>query len=127
MSQSISRRSIAKYAVAQITDGTPLEDVVTQVAAYLIETGRVREADLVVRAIEDEFAARGTVIARVTTAQPLTDTLRGVITSQLAAKAVSMKEIVDPAVIGGVRIETADQLFDGTIKRKLLTLRHQKV
>jgi len=127
MNTHISRRSLASYAVSQIETGVSTEHVLDELAAYLVSAGREREADLVVRSIEDEFAARGTIIARVMTAEPLTEALRGQIAERIGGQKVHLDEKVDSSVLGGVRIETPDQTFDGTIKRKLLTLRHAKM
>ncbi len=79
------------------------------------------------RAIEDEIAARGTVVARVATAPPLTSELEAAITQLVGAKEITIAESVDPGLIGGVRIETPGKLLDATIKRKLLALRQAKV
>ncbi len=127
MNVRISRRSLASYAVSQIEAGVSIAHTLDELAAYLISADRDREADLVIRSIEDEFAAHGTVIARVVTAEPLTDTLRSKIAARIGGKHVHLDEHIDSTVLGGVRIETPDQTFDGTIKRKLLTLRHAKM
>ena len=126
MQQKISRRKIAQYVVTSHESGAPLETLMTEVAAYLIATKRTREADLTVRAIEDVLAGRGTVVARVTTAHPLDEQLRREITALVGGN-VSIDEIVDPAVVGGVRIETPGKLLDATVKRKLLALRQAKM
>lgn len=127
MNARISRRSLARYVASQIENGVSTGHVLEELAAYLVTAGREREADLVVRSIEDEFASRGTVIARVVTAEPLTDALRTLIGARVGGDTVHLDEKIDPTVLGGIRIETPDQTFDGTIKRKLLTLRHAKI
>jgi len=38
---------------------------------------------------------------------------------------VELKVIVDPSVIGGVVAQVGDQVFDGTIRRKLELAREQ--
>ena len=127
MQTKISRRKLAIYVVDQFDHGTRFEKAIEQLAAYLIESRRLREIDLVVRAIEDELAARGTVVARVTTARPLNETLRKSIEKMIAAKQVYVKEIVDPTILGGVCIETPSHTLDATMKRKLLALRQAKI
>lgn len=126
MQGKISRRKLALHAVQASERGT-LGDALREIAAYLIDSRRLREADLVVRAIEDEFAARGTVIARVTTARPLTSELKAAITSIVGAREIAIAESVNPELIGGVRIETPGKLLDATMKRKLLALRQAKI
>lgn len=126
MQGRLSRRKLAQYAVDAYEKGK-FEDALQSIAAYLIESRRLREVELVVRAIEDELAARGTVIAHVATARPLTAELQNAITKLVGAKEISLVETINPELIGGVRIETPGKLLDATIKRKLLTLRQAKI
>ena len=126
MQGKISRRKLAQYAVDAQANGK-LSVVLQEIAAYLIESRRLRETELVVRAIEDELAMRGTVVAHVATARPLTHELQTAIKQLIGAKEISIVESVDPELIGGVRIETPGKLLDATVKRKLLALRQAKM
>jgi F0F1-type ATP synthase delta subunit len=127
MQQKISRRKLAMYIADSLEKGASLSALLRELAAYLVLTKRTREAELVVRAVEDTLAERGSVIARVTTAHPLDATLRREIEQLVDAKTVHLYEIVDPEVIGGVRIETPGAFLDATLKRKLLALRQAKL
>ncbi len=127
MHPKISRRKLAEFVVDSFERGNSLSHAVDQLAAYLVETGRVREANLVVRMIETVLSERGTVIVRVTSAHSLSEALRRDVEAQVSATKVLYEEIIDPSVIGGVRIETPGQLLDATMKRKLLALRQAKV
>lgn len=126
MQGRISRRKLADYAATAASNGT-LSDAIREIAAYLIESRRTREAELVVRSIEDELAARGVVVARVATARALEATLKDQITSLVNAREIHITETIDPDLIGGVRIETPGKLLDATVKRKLLALRQAKI
>lgn len=126
MQGKISRRKLAKY-VADAAETGVLAEALRAIAAYLIESRRLREAELVVRAIEDEFAARGVVIARVESARPLSVELKQSIAELVDARELHFVETVTPELIGGVRIETPGNLLDATIQRKLLALRQAKI
>ena len=126
MAEKISRRRLAHYVADQIMAGQSVDIVMPQVAAYLVESRRLRETDLVIRAIEDEFAARGHIIARVTAARPLDSVLRQAIES-LVGGHVYIDETVDSSVVGGIKVETPTAILDATIKRKLLALRQAKI
>lgn len=126
MPGKISRRKLAQHVVDAAGDGK-LAPALQQLAAYLIDERRLRETDLVVRAIEDEFAARGIVIANVASARPLTAELEAAVKSIVAAKQIHIVSTVEADLIGGVRIETPGRLLDATIKRKLLALSQAKV
>ncbi len=123
----LSRRKLAGYVADAADSKEGLAVALRDVAAYLIDSRRLREVDLVVRAIEDEFAARGVVIARVAATHPLTAELRGAVQAIVGAKEVHITESINPELIGGVRIETPGKLLDATIKRKLLALRQAKM
>lgn len=127
MADKLSRRKIAQFVADRATSKKQLTAAIEQVAGYLVDSRRVREATLVVRAIEDELAARGSVIATVTTAHPLDATLRTTIEKLISAKELSLREQVDPEVIGGVRIETPGSKLDATIQTKLLALSRAKL
>ena len=126
MQGKISRRKLAKY-VADAADSGALAEALRAVAAYLIESRRLREVELIVRAIEDEFATRGEVIARVESARPLSAELKQSIAELVDAREMHLIETVTPEIIGGVRIETPGNLLDATIQRKLLALRQAKI
>lgn len=122
MAASVSRRKLAEYCTGQIIAGE-IKMAMKQLAAYLIETGREREADLIIRDIEGMLADRGTILATVTTAHPLSAALRSTLADLLKGKTVHMREIVDESVLGGVRIELPGKLYDATVKRKLESLK----
>ncbi len=122
MTVSISRRKLAQYAASMILSGHT-EQVMQQIAAYLVLEHRTREANLVVRDIEAELASRGVVLATVTTAHALTTELRMAIESMLDAEHVYITEVIDPSVIGGVRVDMPGRQYDATVRRKLELLK----
>ena len=126
MQRKIPRRKIAEYAASRITAGDPVATVLDEVAAYLLESGRVREQTLVVRAIEDALAQMGDVVANVTTAHPLDAEQRAEVKKLIGAPNVHLREVVNPDVLGGVRLETPGARLDGTLQRKILALRRAK-
>ena len=127
MQGKISRRKLALYVADAIEAKQRLGAILAEVAAYLVDSKRTREAELLVRAIEDELAARGIVIAHVVTARPLAKELEQAITKMIDAREIHLDAEVDPSIIGGVRVETPGKLLDATIKRKLLALHQAKI
>ena len=126
MAGRVSRRKLAAYAADRLARGDQIDDLVRELASYLVETRTTREADLLVASIEDELQAHGVVIADTTTAHPLTAALKKQIQAIVGDSKVHIREHVDPSVIGGVRIELPDRQFDGTIERKLIALKGAK-
>jgi len=127
MAERISRRKLADYIVNRVERGDGIGAVVEELAAYLIDTRRTREAMLIVRSIEDELAARGTVVAHVQSARPLSNEMKEAIQRLLNASTVHLNEEVDPALIGGIRIEAPGKRLDATVKRKILALGQVKM
>ncbi|QQS19498.1 F0F1 ATP synthase subunit delta [Candidatus Saccharibacteria bacterium] len=127
MQARLSRRKIATYVASQAQNGVVPEHVVEEVAAYLMESRRVRELPLVVRAIEDALADRGVVVATITSARPLDDALRAAVREQTGGTEVHLREIIDPRVLGGIRLQTPDASYDGTVQNKLQALRAVKL
>lgn len=70
----------------------------------------------------------GSAIAVVTTAAPLDDarlkTLAGVL-SERYGRAVAVNRRVDPAILGGMRVEIGDDVIDGSVAARLADVRHQ--
>lgn len=126
MAERISRRKLAGFVVDRIDDGS-LSHAIEELAAYLIDTKRTREAGLVARSIEDELAARGTFIVHASSARPINEEVKDAIQRLLNASKVHLTEEVDPSLIGGIRIEAPGKRLDATVKRKILALNQVKM
>lgn len=126
MPARLSRRKLAAYAADSLSRGDDASALLRELAAYLVSTKTTREADLLVAAIEDELQTRGVIIADVTTARPLSAELKKLIKAAVGGKELHIRERVDSAVIGGVRIELPDSQLDGTIQHKLIALKGAK-
>lgn len=125
----VSRRKLANYFADQLLAGK--KGVVDQLAAYLIDTGRTKEAELIVRDIEDALATRGTVVADIQSAHALTKETQAALSDFLKrttqAKRVELRHVVDESLLGGVRIGVPGAEIDTTLRRKLTNLKASKV
>ena len=73
-------------------------------------------------------ARRQQALAEVRTAVPLDDAQRQDLVkalTQVTGRNVELKVVIDPSVIGGVVARVGEQVFDGTIRRKLEMAREQ--
>lgn len=127
MAGRLSRRKLATYVAEQLVKGTPAKEVLGELAAFLVDTRRTDELELVVRDIELELASRGVVVADITTAHPLSESLKKDIKALVGGKSLQIRENIDQTVLGGVRIDLPGKRFDGTIRRKLTALKAKQV
>lgn len=95
-----------------------------EVAAYVLAEGRTKELDSLLRDVMQERAEAGIVEAVAVSARPLTNTIRENIRRQLKqaypkAEQIIISERQDPSVIGGVKIELANEQLDLSLQAKL--------
>ncbi len=124
----LSRRKIAAYFADELMDG---RDVTKPLAAYLVETKRTREYELVIRDIEAALAKRGTLVVDIASSRDLAAETKKTITDYLkqtsGAASVEMRSHVDPSLLGGVRIETPGKRLDTTLRHRLNQLTASKI
>src|SRR5471030_2654093 len=98
--------------------------VVREAAAWLVTTGRVRQARYLARDVAGILADKGYVLVRVTSARPLSEAARGSLESfireQTGAHEIELETAVDATVISGVHIETPLAGLDATVHTKLV-------
>lgn len=125
----LTRRELADYIAAQLQAGNGA--VIEELAAYLIESRRTREAGLIVRDIESALARRGIIVAHVSSAHTLDASsrlsLEAVLKQTFGATSLQLKERVEPALLGGVKVLAADKELDASARRRLQQLRSVKV
>lgn len=93
----------------------------------LIDGGRVQLFREIVQRYHAEWNARNNVhTARVVTAMPLGDEENRTVQKALETAisgSVEMETSIDPALVGGLKVEIDGHLFDGTVKGRLEALR----
>ena len=108
-----------------------LDQEATNLARLLIESRRVNQ----VEAIEEEFQrlsdeAAGRVRATATTAVELSTDVREDIRRDLSErlnKDVRLSVVVDPRILGGLRLQFGDHVIDATVATRLAQLRRSLV
>ena len=123
MPARISRRKIAEYVADHVVANKKIGQILKEVAAFLVETKRTRELELLVRDIESALEVRGIVVADVTSAYQLNDTLKANIAKLVGGKNLVLREVVDANVLGGIRLTTPSQRLDATLRRKIQGLK----
>lgn len=124
----LSRRSIAEYIADALMDGTtPKNILLKELAALLIDAKRTKELDLIIKDIEYRLADKGVMHATVVSAHELTvetkKALEAFVKQETTATTVSLSSMIEPAVIGGVKISIPGRELDQTIARQLTVLK----
>jgi F-type H+-transporting ATPase subunit delta len=118
-----------KRAVLEDLLGERASPHTVNLLAFLVDSGRARDLQRIVTTLAEVAAERRRkAVAEVRTAVPLDDEQRKRLEKALSkatGKELELKVLVDPSVIGGVVARVGDQVFDGTIKRKLEMAREQ--
>ncbi len=129
----VSRRKLAKYVAEQIIAGN--DTIMEEIASLLVYEKRQREIELLVRDVEAELAEHGEIVASVESARKLdVDTKREIEKYLMSAvgannnkSKVTLKESINPTLIGGFKLRTPTATLDATIAKKLNDLRAKKI
>jgi F-type H+-transporting ATPase subunit delta len=104
-------------------------EATTLIASSLVQQSRERRArsllSWALRLVADQ---RGRAVATVVTASALDDAQRARLQSALTQRygtEISLNDIVDPQVVGGLRVEVGDEIIDATVSTRLHDLRQR--
>jgi|GEM_PF-396192 F0F1-type ATP synthase delta subunit len=127
-----SRAQVAEVLAATLADGGSHESraaavkraaAVRQAAAWLVSTGRGRQADYLARDVAAVLERRGYALVRVVTARELEAGSRHKIEAYVkeltGVEKLELVTAVDPSLVGGVVIETPSARLDASVKQKL--------
>lgn len=122
--QKISRRQVTGYIAAQLLSGADKASVIQQLAAYLVDTRQLKQAEYYISDIEKAVAAAGHTVVDVITAHELNDGLRAAIVDTMSGGGtVTLRENTDTSLIGGVIIKTPDGEYDASLRSALQRLK----
>lgn len=124
----IPRHQLAKTIAERTMQVQDDKQLAKEVAAYLLSENRTAELESVMRDIRQYRAENGIVEATAVSAHELNDKVMSDIKSLLRsahpnAKKVIVKTELDRSVIGGVRVDMANQQLDLTVRSKLNTFK----
>lgn len=117
-------RTVIASIIAAKLGRVPTADLSREVAAYLLDENRMGELDSLLRDISERRVLEGVVEVTAVSAHSLSDSVHHDIESRMrqlypAVKEVIINEQLDPEVVGGVRLELANQQLDLSIRTKL--------
>jgi len=119
-----------KAVIEDLLGGRASRHTVT-LLGFIVDQGRAKDLPRIIEAMAELAAERRRrAVAEVRTAVPLDAKRRDSLAKALSdatGKDVELKVLIDPSVIGGVVAQAGDQVFDGSIKRRLELAREQLV
>jgi|SRR5690606_27924745 len=119
----------AKAALVENVLGASAAPATVLIASSLVRRPRERRVrQLLSRAIDIVSAQAGRTVATVFTAAPLAAAQQTRLRDALARRyggEISINQVIDPAVVGGLRVQIADDVIDGSISARLADLRQK--
>jgi F-type H+-transporting ATPase subunit delta len=116
---------VKKDVIVRLLDGA--HPLVANFMQVLLDRGRADELSDITDGFTDRVAAaEGRLRVKIRTAIPLPDDLRARLVariSELTGSAVDIETIVDPAIVGGLVIETDGSVVDASVRARLADLR----
>lgn len=112
--------------VESLLDGKASEQTIAILKALLEQPRGRRIAELIRYAATIVADESGLGIATVTVASPLDQKQRARLTSALSAqydRDIRLNEVVDAAILGGMRVQVGSEVIDGTISNRIADLR----
>lgn len=127
MARRLSRRALAHYVADGVASKKSAQTVIKQLAAYLVETRRTKELNLIVRDVADILADRGIMTGTLTSAFELDAVAKKAIETSVAkqtgATQVSLAHEIDASLIGGYKVSLPGREINRTIAQQLTTLK----
>ncbi|MFE6995170.1 F0F1 ATP synthase subunit delta [Microbacterium sp. NPDC057659] len=121
--------SAAKGGLVERVLGGSTSPATELIVSSLVRQPRERRVrQLLSRAMSIVAAQRGAVVATVQTASPLSAEQQTRLSQALTRRYgsnVSLNVVVDPTVVGGLRVQVADDVIDGSISARLADLRQK--
>ena len=127
MAGKLSRRDLATHYVDGLLAGTSVKKLSLELAAYLIESRRTKELNLMIRDIQFHLAERGHLLGTVTTAHELSAEMKKAVEAyakkKTGAKSLQLDPAVDENLLGGLKLDLPGLELNTTIARQLTILK----
>jgi F0F1-type ATP synthase delta subunit len=124
----ISRRHLAEVIGERTLHVRESKKLAREVAAYLLDTHHTADLESLLRDVMEYRARHGVVEATAVSAHELTDAVIQDIERILKQEYPNAKQVrvvtkLDPSVVGGVRVELANEQLDLTVRDRLDTFK----
>lgn len=124
---SPTRKDVAR-AVVSLSEKQSGKRLSEMLASYLVQNRRTGELDSIMREVMRQREAKsGSVEVTATSAFKLNEATKKAISSLLGGDNTIINEVIDPEMLGGVRLETSEKQLDLTVRNRLNRLKGVKV
>lgn len=118
--------NLKQEIVGELTTGA--SPVVTRLVQMTFNYGRIAALPAIVADFDERISAdAGQITGTVTTAVPLSgaqaDKLAAAVARRLGVEHAELNNVVDASVIGGVRVQAANYVIDGTVQHRIDQIR----
>lgn len=107
--------------------GERANPIAVNLLGFLVEQGRARDLGPIVEMLAEVAAERREhAVAEVRSAVPLDEAQRGRLAKALSkatGHTVDVKVVVDPNLVGGLVAKIGDEIFDGSVRTRLVEAR----
>ena len=122
-----TRKDVAK-AVVFLSEKHSGKRLSEMLAAYLVQNRRTGELDSIMREVMRQREAQDNITeVTATSAFRLNDATKKTISALLGGDRTIINEVIDPEMLGGVRLETSEKQLDLTVRNRLNRLKGVKV
>ncbi len=123
------RHDIARIVAEKTMHITDSKKLVREIAEFLVEEGITADLDAIIREVMSYRAEAGYIEVMAISAHELSDADLKDITDLLKqeypkAHSFVVNKRIDPAVVGGVKLEMPGELLDLTISNRLNVFKH---
>jgi len=112
-----------RQAIIEDLLGGRATSTTTQLVSMVVGTGRARDLPAIIdQLVHRASSAKNLEVAEVRTVVPLTDDQQTRLAAALAnatGKAVNVKVIVDPSILGGIVATVGDTVIDGSVRPRI--------
>lgn len=126
----VTNKQLAQTVLSQLKAGQTSQQVVEQLAAFVVHERRSKDAESIARAVAELLQKEsGQVELDVTTTHALSSEVAATIKTLFAneGKNIIINHKTDSSVIGGVLVEAPGKRLDLTVRRRLQRLRNMGV
>ncbi len=119
-----SRLKLAKFIADKSLKSGIKKDFVQEIAAYLLQNRRVGDLDSIMRDVSADWADAGHLEVIASSAHTITPAIEKQIKTKVnqlypKTKQTIITKILDPEILGGVRLNFANQQLDLSFKAKI--------